>query len=1012
MTDPDDDRAADTTGEVGAPDAVAPDPAAAPGDEKRAANGEAAAVPGGVAPEEDVGAANVVESVDDPTGAAAEAESAGEGGLDAADDTTRDEAAPLLDRGMVGTGDDGAAADEVESVGEDGAAVDESPGDGAAVEVDAVDDGEVGTGDAQGTPDGVGSVNDDEADESPGDGTAVEVNAVDDDEVGATDDGAETDGGASDGGASDGGASDGGASDGGASDGGASDGGASDGGASDGGASDGGASDGGASDGGASDGGASDGGASDGGASDDGASDGGSVDGDDDAAADEIDPPEVGASGGGGGGRFDDEDDDSRDRADFSGVTALLRRWGALPPARPKPAILVPRREQVLVHAGAPSDTDVDEAPPPPPAAPEADDYDQVNLSPLIEWAKGRDPVRWTLGAMVVVWSLVFITLGWRRHAHFGTFGFDLGIYDQGIWLLSRFKDPFVTVRGLDLFGHHMNVILLLFAPFYWLGAGPLFLLVAQVAAQASGAVAIFLLARDRLKARWPAVALASVILLHPSYQFFVWEYFHPDVLAIAPLLFAYWAARAKRWKWFAVAAVLAVACKEDVALAVIMLGIVIAIRGDRRIGAFVAAAATAWFVAATRIFIPHFNGIGPFYESFFGEFGRSPTEVVGHVVTHPGRTFDVATEPDRLNYYRMLFAPVAFLPVFALSTLLVGLPMLGVNVLSTFPYQRDSKFHWTAMILAAIVLATVEAIAYLGRTPAARAFLVGLVVATSLASTVAWGPSPLGVKYHNGYWPFGPDARLAAKEAAAALVPDGAATSAVYIFVPHLAHREKIYEFPVPWQTINWGVDGENPHDPAGVEWLVVDRQILSESRQDPDRRAARAGVRGPLRQQRHHGGGARQPTGRLTGTRKLIAFPGTRRTVGVTRHGLRLGAAGLGAGRKAPEDRQHPTWEAYGRVRNRSFDWDEEGWRDLAACRHTDVALFFPAGSTGRAAGEVVSAKAVCRTCPVQPACLRFALETNQESGIWGGRGEEERRRLRNGSQASRWPARPALT
>ena len=149
--------------------------------------------------------------------------------------------------------------------------------------------------------------------------------------------------------------------------------------------------------------------------------------------------------------------------------------------------------------------------------------------------------------------------------------------------------------------------------------------------------------------------------------------------------------------------------------------------------------------------------------------------------------------------------------------------------MLSTFPYQRDAKFHWSALVLAGIILATVEAIAWLGRTPTAKAFLVGLVVATSLASTVAWGPSPIGVKYHQGYWPFGPDPRLAPKEAAAALVPDDADVSAVYLFVPQLAHREKIYEFPNPWVVVNWGVDGENPHDPADVDWLVVDRTLLN---------------------------------------------------------------------------------------------------------------------------------------------------------------------------------------
>jgi WhiB family redox-sensing transcriptional regulator len=37
------------------------------------------------------------------------------------------------------------------------------------------------------------------------------------------------------------------------------------------------------------------------------------------------------------------------------------------------------------------------------------------------------------------------------------------------------------------------------------------------------------------------------------------------------------------------------------------------------------------------------------------------------------------------------------------------------------------------------------------------------------------------------------------------------------------------------------------------------------------------------------------------------------------------------------------------------------------------------------------------VCDSCPVRAQCLQFALETNQEAGIWGGTSEEERRRLR---------------
>jgi uncharacterized membrane protein len=440
-----------------------------------------------------------------------------------------------------------------------------------------------------------------------------------------------------------------------------------------------------------------------------------------------------------------------------------------------------------------------------------------------------RDPVRWVLGAMVIGWSVVFIVLGWLRQERFGTFSFDLGIYDQGVWLLSRFHDPFVTVRGLELFGHHVNAILFLFVPFYWLGAGPLFLLSAQVVVQASGAIAIYLLARDRIHDRWLAVALAAVLLLNPTYQWLTWEYFHPDALAIAPLLFAYWAARTERWRWFVVFAVLAVACKEDVALALAVMGVLIAVRGHRKVGLLTLAASVAWYAIATRVVIPLSNGIGPFYDSLFGNLGNNPVDVGTHLATHPRQAVELATDHDRLSYYKMTLAPVAFLPLLAIPTLLIAGPMLAVNVFSSLPYLREIKYHWSALVLVGVILATVEAIAWVGaRKPGMVRFLVGLVVASSVAATVAWGPSPIGVKYHSGIWPLQAD-RQQAKQAAVDLVPEGAPTSAIYNLLPHLAHRDEIYDFPEPWRHVNWGVHGENMADPAGVQWIVVDRRMLS---------------------------------------------------------------------------------------------------------------------------------------------------------------------------------------
>ncbi len=83
---------------------------------------------------------------------------------------------------------------------------------------------------------------------------------------------------------------------------------------------------------------------------------------------------------------------------------------------------------------------------------------------------------------------------------------------------------------------------------------------------------------------------------------------------------------------------------------------------------------------------------------------------------------------------------------------------------------------------------------------------------------------------------------------------------------------------------------------------------------------------------------------------------------------------------------------------------------WRSNSLCRDTDPDLFFPIGTTGHALTQIERAKEVCGECPVSIECLEFALETNQDSGIWGGTSEEERRTIRRAQVAHAKAARAA--
>ena len=62
------------------------------------------------------------------------------------------------------------------------------------------------------------------------------------------------------------------------------------------------------------------------------------------------------------------------------------------------------------------------------------------------------------------------------------------------------------------------------------------------------------------------------------------------------------------------------------------------------------------------------------------------------------------------------------------------------------------------------------------------------------------------------------------------------------------------------------------------------------------------------------------------------------------------------------------------------------------------------FPVGNTGAAYQQIEEAKAVCRTCKVIDACLKCALDTNQDYGVWGGLSEDERRALKRRAMRAR--------
>lgn len=67
-------------------------------------------------------------------------------------------------------------------------------------------------------------------------------------------------------------------------------------------------------------------------------------------------------------------------------------------------------------------------------------------------------------------------------------------------------------------------------------------------------------------------------------------------------------------------------------------------------------------------------------------------------------------------------------------------------------------------------------------------------------------------------------------------------------------------------------------------------------------------------------------------------------------------------------------------------------DDWWDYAACYGQDTNLFYPTKHL-----KATEAKAVCARCPVTTQCLDYALQRNDQNGVWGGLSVEERKEYR---------------
>ena len=428
------------------------------------------------------------------------------------------------------------------------------------------------------------------------------------------------------------------------------------------------------------------------------------------------------------------------------------------------------------------------------------------------------------LALMVATYVAVFGWLTWLQQANFGTFDYDMGFFDQSIWLSAHHLLGFVTIRGSNMWANHVNPIIYLLVPFYWLGAGPHFLYIVQTLSFGGSAIPLWLLARDRLGKPWLALGIPFAWLLYPTVEWMNWWHFHPESMGVPAFLLAYWFADRGRWRWYWLCVVLVLACKEDATFPIMALGILLFFRRHRKEGLITLAGGLFWFIICVEAIMPAAaGGAAPFYLYRFSTLGNSMGQIIWNVIRHPSRVVNLAFSPDRYAYYAKLFLPVLGVALMAPATLFLVFPTLLEDVTNNQGYAHDIKFQYTSFVAAGIFLAVVEGLRNFKKRTI-RPVVLSLC-AIAVVANHAWSPSPLDhTQYRSGIWAFAPLPRTEALAAMVKLVPASAGVAASYTVVPHLSHRDQIYTFPNPWIRSYYGLTAKTPESPKSIQYLVVD--------------------------------------------------------------------------------------------------------------------------------------------------------------------------------------------
>jgi len=431
---------------------------------------------------------------------------------------------------------------------------------------------------------------------------------------------------------------------------------------------------------------------------------------------------------------------------------------------------------------------------------------------------RGRAAVLPALGVGAVVAAL-YALWSWRQWSRFEVPSWDLGIFTQIFRAYAELRSPVVPIKGpgFMILGDHWHPLLAALAPAYWISGSGMTLLLVQALLVGLSAVIVTACALRHL-GRLSGIGIGLAYGMSWGLQSAVASQFHEIALAL-PFLAASLAALVRRdHRAAALWSLPMLLVKEDLGLTVTMIGVVIAIRGARRLGIGLAVGGVVAFLVTTNVILPALNPDGV--------WDYADDSVVSQVFSDPGAALSsLFTGFGHKLVLILLVLVITGLLAVRSPLVLITLPTFAWRLTSDVPFHWSTDWHYSAVLMPIVFLALVDALisspAWKARAPwfAATAVVMAAIVTTQF---------PLWKLTEGQYW--SPGARPEGAAVALAAIPDDARVVSDITLMAYLAPRTEVYwmgnDNPVPDYVVLYqgsGIYGGTP--PTDAEAWAEER-------------------------------------------------------------------------------------------------------------------------------------------------------------------------------------------